>query len=205
MFTDPSHTRPDVLERLRWEDPLLAPALPCPVCDDVRMRKATVGPVTLDHCNRCGGTWFEKGELKALVTHASRGALVDALDRAAPDRRDGGPMVPCYACGTPYDRDRARCPACDRRNILDCPHCGRIMDRVQRRRVTIDVCGDCRGAWFDHAELTAIWDEKVREAATRPRRRDTRTPGSANEGASTGDTTSPAVDLCIELLDGLFD
>lgn len=193
-----------MLERLRWEDPLLAPALPCPVCVDVRMRKATVGPVTLDHCDRCGGTWFEKGELQELVTHASRGALVDALDR-----RDGRPMVPCYECGTPYDRDRARCPECDRRNILDCPHCGRIMDRVQRRRLTIDVCRDCRGAWFDHAELTAIWDEKVREAATRPRRREPRTPGSTKGGASaneaTGDGTLVAVDLCIELLDGLFD
>ena len=47
---------------------------PCPVCLGVQMVKTPVRPtrrgqsggVLLDHCERCGGVWFEAGEVQQM-------------------------------------------------------------------------------------------------------------------------------------------
>ncbi|MEK6612082.1 MAG: zf-TFIIB domain-containing protein [Gemmatimonadota bacterium] len=138
--------------------------LPCPVCL-VAMEKATfdgaVGVLTLDHCTRCGGVWFGPGEVQQLA----RRAPAELWAQIAP-RRDAV-RPPCHGCGTPLDRDLPRCPACHRANDLACPTCDEVMTRRAHQGLTLDVCQRCRGIWFDHHELAALWRLNLAEAARR--------------------------------------
>lgn len=141
---------------------------PCPVCVGVMMDKKHVekrtGSVTVDYCSRCGGLWFDRGE----VAHISQRAedvihplLIDAAARVRP---------PCQECGTPLDRNAERCEVCRRRNVLDCPVCDETMERREREGLVLDVCRRCHGVWFDNAELSAIWRLKLAEATAAARR-----------------------------------
>ena len=139
---------------------------PCPVCVGVMMEKKAVGDrsvaVTLDYCPRCGGLWFDRGEVgRVAQRHASvvQPLLIDKGVRVKP---------PCQGCGTPLDRNAESCGVCGRRNVLSCPVCDERMDRVDRDGLVLDVCKRCHGVWFDNAELTSIWRLKYAEAlATR--------------------------------------
>jgi hypothetical protein len=65
------------------------------------------------------------------------------------------------------------------------------MSVVERDGVTIDVCTDCHGVWFDHHEIAAIW-RMERDAAVRRRQA---------QGADAGTTTDVAA---YALVDSLF-
>jgi len=67
----------------------------------------------------------------------------------------------CHACHASMERNAARCPACRWENVLRCPTCGRALRPVEREGVKLDVCGRCRGAWFDNVELAAIWNRQI--------------------------------------------
>jgi Zn-finger nucleic acid-binding protein len=129
--------------------------LPCPVCLGVQMEKVQVGQgaglLTLDHCTRCGGVWFEKGEPQRLTrfTPAQLAAVIPPRKAEA--------VTPCHGCSAPLDRDAERCAACGTENVLRCPACDRKMQRVTQDGVTVDVCARCKGVWFDHAELRHVW------------------------------------------------
>jgi Zn-finger nucleic acid-binding protein len=43
----------------------------CPECDRRMRKESTEGEpvVTFDHCPRCGGMWFDEGELSAVLGH----------------------------------------------------------------------------------------------------------------------------------------
>src|SRR5688500_17830379 len=83
---DLQETAPRPLET-RW---------PCPVCVGVLMEKKHVdGPgrgFTIDFCPRCGGIWFDRGEV-AEVARRDRSALAGLL-------REAGARVnpPCHKC-----------------------------------------------------------------------------------------------------------
>jgi Zn-finger nucleic acid-binding protein len=152
---------------------------PCPVCVGVMMEKKHIdtraGSVTLDYCPRCGGLWFDQGEVGHL-TQRDEGVihplLVDAAARVHP---------PCQGCGTPLDRNEEKCGVCRRRNVLDCPVCDEAMERRERDGLIVDVCRRCHGVWFDNAELTAIWRLKLAEATAAVRRR-----GRGSDAAAIG-------------------
>lgn len=134
---------------------MLEARLPCPVCLGVQMEKIEVGDgrhaVTLDHCPRCGGVWFEKGEAQLLARHSP-----SALWKFIPPRKENL-KPPCHGCYAPLDRDADKCPACGTRNVLKCPACDRVMDRRRHHDLNLDVCSNCKGVWFDHAELRSVW------------------------------------------------
>jgi Zn-finger nucleic acid-binding protein len=138
--------------------------LPCPVCL-IMMDKAQVqgrgGVLTLDHCERCGGVWFERGEVQQLAARTP-----DSLWSEIAPRADT-PRPPCHGCGAPLDRDAEKCPACGRSNELDCPSCDQRMKRVARNGLVLDVCERCQGVWFDHKELAAVWKLSIDAAMTR--------------------------------------
>ncbi|WP_420633400.1 zf-TFIIB domain-containing protein [Candidatus Palauibacter sp.] len=143
---------------------------PCPVCLGVKMEKATVGagtadgsgPLTLDHCPRCGGMWFELGEVQRL-----RSERPESLWARIP-ARDERHRAQCHTCRALVDRDAPECGACGARTRLRCPSCDRTMLQVRQSALTLDVCKRCRGVWFDHHELEAIWDlERDRLVAKR--------------------------------------
>jgi Zn-finger nucleic acid-binding protein len=144
--------------------PELAPRYPCPVCLGVTMEKVRIGesaPVEVDHCRRCGGVWFEYGEVSRLRAHPS-----DALWSQIA-RRGEEAVTPCHDCHAPFARSLEACPACGCGNVLDCPSCDRPMHRESRAGLHLDVCRACRGAWFDHGELDGIWNEQAAVALGR--------------------------------------
>lgn len=131
---------------------------PCPVCLGVKMEKTTLGrcrdrsgSLTLDHCSRCGGIWFELGEVQRLAAEQS-----ESLWSQIPVRteRQG---AQCHSCRALLDRDAPACGACGAKTQLCCPACDTRMLPVRYTTLTLDVCKRCQGVWFDHHELEAIW------------------------------------------------
>lgn len=143
---------------------------PCPVCVGVAMDKVHVeshaGKLTLDYCPRCGGLWFERGEVGELAKREST-----ALHQHVPARAQRM-RPPCVGCHTPLDRDAERCLVCGERNVLDCPMCDRPMERRAHAGLVLDFCKHCHGVWFDNAELSAVWRMSLAEVAAKrsPRR-----------------------------------
>lgn len=138
--------------------------LPCPVCL-IAMEKATLrgaaGALTLDHCTRCGGVWFERGEVQQLAGRPT----AELWAQIAPRADQARPL--CHGCNTPLDRDLANCGTCGRANLLACPHCDEQMTRREHEGLALDVCQRCRGVWFDHHELATIWKLNLTEVAQR--------------------------------------
>ncbi|WP_419950155.1 zf-TFIIB domain-containing protein [Candidatus Palauibacter sp.] len=156
---------------------------PCPVCLGVKMEKASLaaeggggrGPLTLDHCTRCGGMWFELGEVQRL-----RSERPESLWARIP-ARDERHRAQCHTCRALLDRDAPRCGTCGAKTRLGCPVCDTRMLQVRQSELTLDVCKRCKGVWFDHHELEAIWQlERGRAIAKRGR------DGSLARGAETG-------------------
>ncbi len=146
--------------------PDLAPRLPCPVCLGVVMEKVAVGPggaLTLDHCRRCGGAWLEHGEVQQL-----RAAGAADLWRQVEKRGDRFRMR-CHDCHAPLERAEEKCPACGWTNTLACPGCDTPMRVESHAGLRLDVCRGCRGVWFDHHELEAIWGASFDHALQRRR------------------------------------
>jgi Zn-finger nucleic acid-binding protein len=145
---------------------------PCPVCLGVTMEKTPVrtasadhgGTLLLDHCPRCGGAWFEAGEVQRL-----RAGRPEELWAAIAPRREPYRMQ-CHSCETILDRDAATCPGCGWRNVLDCPVCQRPMKTATHADVRLDACGSCRGVWFDHAELEHVWRQEFAASLAKRRR-----------------------------------
>jgi Zn-finger nucleic acid-binding protein len=156
---------------------------PCPVCVGVKMEKlvlATAVPaacaapaLVLDHCGRCGGVWFDAGEVQHL-----RRLDADMLWRQIV-RRDGEHVMQCHDCHAPLARHASRCGVCDWRVALDCPACAQPMDVSEQDGLHLDFCRRCRGVWFDHTELAGLWRLQLDAAVTRRRRSDPAWEGSA--------------------------
>jgi Zn-finger nucleic acid-binding protein len=149
--------------------PSLEARLPCPVCLGVQMEKVQIGAgqrdITLDHCTRCGGVWFEKGEAQQLARFSP-----SDLWKVIPPRQTVA-SPPCHGCHAPLARDAERCAACGTKNELKCPMCDRTMERRQHAGLTLDVCSSCKGVWFDHAELRSVWSLAIAELSrTQPGR-----------------------------------
>jgi Zn-finger nucleic acid-binding protein len=117
------------------------------------MEKAPIGgALVLDHCRRCGGVWFDGGELVRLRARPA-GELWKRVTTAPVSSR-----VSCHSCYTPMHRNMDECPTCGWRNRIDCPACDVTMEReVRRAGLVADSCGGCGGVWLDHAELAMVW------------------------------------------------
>lgn len=163
----------------RSSAPSFEARLPCPVCIGVQMEKAQIGTATsavvLDHCPRCGGVWFEKGEAQQLTRHAP-----SLLWQHIPPR--ASMLKPlCHGCRAPLDRDAKRCGVCGKDNVLECPMCAKAMERREHAGLTLDVCSHCKGVWFDHVELKRLWSITVNDMQRK------RGAGAMNAAAVGGD------------------
>jgi Uncharacterized protein conserved in bacteria len=151
--------------------------LPCPVCLGVQMEKVVLAnaqsQLVLDHCTRCGGVWFEKGEAKQLTAYSPAELWKHIPPRAAVVK------PPCHGCGTPLDRGAERCAVCDRKNEIACPKCDRRMERRAHGDLVLDICQRCKGVWFDHDELKDVWSLSAESAARS-------VPGRMSQVASVG-------------------
>ena len=140
---------------------------PCPVCVGILMEKKHLpGPgrgFTIDYCPRCGGIWFDRGEVGEVARQPRtvlNDVMVDSATRINP---------PCHQCRAPLDRNAEKCGACGWKNVLKCPVCDREMERRPTHGLVLDFCRQCQGVWFDNAELTAIW--RMNTAALAAKRR----------------------------------
>ena len=131
---------------------------PCPVCLGVKMEKTVVGKgeggpdsLTLDHCARCGGMWFELGEVQRLSFERPESLWSRIPARDEPHRAQ------CHSCRAFLDRDEPKCGACGARTRLKCAACDTRMLQVRQKALTLDVCKRCKGVWFDHHEIEEIW------------------------------------------------
>ncbi len=106
----------------------------CPDCKTVELVAAVEAAGYATTCPRCEGFFLSREGVKRLVEDESlRAQLLAAL----PD--------------VPKSLD-------DKVVYLQCPECGRLMNRTQyarHARVIIDVCR-AHGAWFQRGELRAI-------------------------------------------------
>ncbi len=144
--------------------PEIEPRYPCPVCLGSHLEKTRVGrgaQLELDHCRRCGGVWFELGEIQQLRSQRAR-ELWRRVSPITPDAR-----TLCHGCHTPIDRNAETCASCGARNMIDCPVCDKPLEAQTYQSIRLDVCKSCRGVWFDHAELAAIWKLKLEKDVTR--------------------------------------
>jgi Zn-finger nucleic acid-binding protein len=132
----------------------IAARLPCPACLGVNLSKVTIGPqklLVLDYCRRCGGIWFESGEVQQL-----RRARPATLWSEVVQRREAVKMA-CHSCHALIDRNQSECEGCGWKNTIECPSCARPMKAQSYEGLRLDVCSKCKGIWFDHEELAAIW------------------------------------------------
>lgn len=140
---------------------------PCPVCLGVTLAKVRIRlpaatrtskslELVLDHCARCGGVWFEHGEVQQLrrIDPQELWALIV--------RRSETHRMQCHNCHAYIERSQRNCSACGWRVKLDCPVCQRAMEQVQHDGINLDICRKCKGVWFDHEELESIWKLQVR-------------------------------------------
>ena len=135
--------------------------LACPVCLGVKLSKVRlpIAPaaadaareLVLDHCGRCGGVWFDAGEVQQL-RRCDPGALWSAVVQ-----REGVHAMQCHACSAHVPRTVEACPACGWKVRLDCPHCQKQMEISTDAGLRLDYCRHDRGVWFDHDELADIW------------------------------------------------
>jgi Zn-finger nucleic acid-binding protein len=113
----------------------------------------------LDHCERCGGIWFDQGEVDQLRRTSPRtlAITVKMSDKAS--------VMQCHACHAAMHRNLGKCPACGWTNVLLCPVCQKPLAPVRKEGLKLDVCRSCHGAWFDNVELAEIWNRSVTAVA----------------------------------------
>ena len=77
------------------------------------MEKTPVGagggdaePLLLDHCPRCGGMWFELGEVQRLRSERPEELWARIPARGEPHRAQ------CHSCRALVDRDAHECATC---------------------------------------------------------------------------------------------
>lgn len=135
------------------------PRYHCPVCTEqqllkLKIRRKKDGEVflTLDSCQRCGGVWFDKNEVKLsqqITSPKLRQQIIQQPKRG---------LIRCRDCSTPMDRNLDHCPECGWHNRIGCPVCKQQLQRQSHQRLTLDVCYHCQGVWFDQIELLALWN-----------------------------------------------
>ncbi len=138
---------------------------PCPVCLGVKMNKMQLpdSQWVMDYCPRCGGIWFDRGEVQQLRSYKPQALW----SRVTPNREMF--RMSCHDCHGLMDRNAPACPVCGWKNIIDCPTCGQTMKAVTYQNLKLDVCKHCQGIWFDQIELSEIWNLKLDEMARKRR------------------------------------
>lgn len=100
------------------------------------LKEQTVGSLTIDGCDQCGGVWFDANELGALATTGQT-----AVGWAEQLFEPGGIAETVEGEG-----------------VL-CPKCGVALYGFEFKHtpgVRLDACPECKGIWVDDRELEAI-------------------------------------------------
>ncbi len=151
--------------------------------------------LVLDLCPRCGGIWFDLGEVQLL-----RAGSRLSVPKATTARH----RSQCHSCGSVIDRDAETCPSCDYPNHVDCPKCHGSMQRATHEGVVLDLCTKCRGVWFDAHEIAAVWSlaltAAVQRAVPLPVPKDGTTGGEV--GLALVESLAYSPDVALAIVDG---
>jgi Zn-finger nucleic acid-binding protein len=116
----------------------------CPKCHQA-LTPVAVGRIRIDRCPQCGGSWYDRDELRVLK-----------------DRESGGTYSWIH-----FDlwKDREKFRAREQQRY-SCPKDGQPMTTVHYgdSSVAVDVCGRCKGMWLDkeeYDEVISYLEEKV--------------------------------------------
>lgn len=106
----------------------------CPKCNSKLIQTETAG-VKIDHCDSCGGIWFDKDELKLVR-----------------DERDKNLSWLDFDLWS--DKDKLSVSG----KSVNCPRDGKPLFKIkcENTAVLVDVCLECRGIWLDKNELDKI-------------------------------------------------
>lgn len=105
----------------------------CPHCHNEILQAVDYHEQEIDLCQRCGGMWFEKDEMNAVLSAIDNGC--DDADFSSQLGKRLGPS-------------QHQCPDC--RKQLQHYH---LLEHYQ---LDIDVCHHCDGVWIDHNEIEAV-------------------------------------------------
>ena len=113
----------------------------CPRCKSALQSQTYEAGVVVDECPSCRGFWLDRGELERIQETVEK----DYSDRLA---------RPDHGIEAAYERARQKS-----RPDLDCPKCGRQMDRQECHHasgIIVDLCPACAGVWLDRGELESL-------------------------------------------------
>ncbi|MEO0434645.1 MAG: zf-TFIIB domain-containing protein [Cyanobacteria bacterium J06656_5] len=139
------------------------PRYDCPVCTGLPMKKLKITRqhqevfLTLDCCNRCGGVWFDKGEVQLSQK------IQSPKVRQHITQKPRTWMIHCQDCNTLMDRNLEHCETCGWHNQINCPVCESALQRKHHKDLTLDICHSCQGVWFDQTELASLWNQSRSE------------------------------------------
>ena len=103
----------------------------CPRCDEELESRESDGPAVVDVCAKCGGAWFQKGELDDM----------DDSVRTNAERLANRPVE--------SDRGALSCPECASEELT-------AVSPVDGGDLVLDRCDRCGGFWLDPGELELI-------------------------------------------------
>jgi len=110
--------------------------LECPKCHKP-LETVAIGGVRVERCTQCGGTWYDKDQLRVLKDKESRGdySWID------------------FDLWKDIGKFRAR-----RQQRYSCPRDGLPMTTVHYgdTSIAVDICSECRGIWLDKGEYEEI-------------------------------------------------
>ena len=109
----------------------------CPKCDKY-LDEVFIDHTRVDRCERCGGLWFDKGELDTVR-----------------DERDHD------LAWLDYDLWKDGNKLGSSGSFVDCPRDGKPLFKIKYgpADVMVDVCLECHGVWLDKDELDKILRE----------------------------------------------
>ena len=127
----------------------------CPRCDGQRKKQKHLR-ATIDHCDDCGGNFFDGGQMPATL-----GAS------ASPDAWTGA------SASTEEDPE------------MECPRCEEDMEQRRVAKddlaVIIDRCPGCEGIWLDGGEIDTIMRIGAKELAAKAAERSAERGSMINE------------------------
>jgi len=109
----------------------------CPRCT-VNLTESQYGPIWVDECFGCGGTWFDNGEMQEFVRRF----------RARKEEAEGPPLAEKLK---PFTHD-------GKVQYVPCPRCRRMMARSNFGRISGVIVDQCpaHGMWLDGGEIEKI-------------------------------------------------
>lgn len=117
----------------------------CPKCN-IELKVKVIGDVDVDECERCGGVWFDRGELSEAeeVADPNLGWMDFEIWKHAEDFK--------------AEDTELKCPVDDTNMIsIDYGHTG----------VRVDHCVSCHGVWLDKGEFSKIIESLADELSNK--------------------------------------